>query len=123
MDFLEPQEIGSRIDATHSGTLPVGYDHCFVLRNPKRTMVLAARVEDPVSGRTMEVHTTEPAVQFYTGNFLDGAALNGGFKQHSAFCLETQHYPDSPNRPEFPTVILRPGEKYEQTTTYNFGFK
>jgi aldose 1-epimerase len=64
--------------------------------------------------------TTEPAVQLYTSNFLDGSPVNGGYKQHAAFCLETQHYPDSPNRPEFPTTLLRPGQTYRQTTIYRF---
>jgi aldose 1-epimerase len=123
MDFLEPQLIGSRIEKTKFGSLPVGYDHCYVLKNPKRELVLAASVEDPGSGRVMEVRTTEPAVQFYTGNFLDGDSKNGGHKQHTAFCLETQHYPDSPNRPEFPSVVLRPGAKYESTTVYTFKVK
>ena len=121
MDFTTFQSIESRIPDTKFGSLPLGFDHCFVLKNPKRELVVAARVEDPATGRTMEVSTTEPAVQFYTGNFLDGDPKNGGHKQHTAFCLETEHYPDSPNRPEFPSVVLRPGVKYEQTTIYKFG--
>ncbi len=123
MDFTSPQTIGSRIAETKFGTLPIGYDHCYVLRSTGNEPALAARVEDPQSGRVMEVLTTEPAVQFYTGNFLDGAALNGGHKQHAALCLETQHYPDSPNHPGFPTTVLRPGEKFQSTTIYRFGAK
>jgi aldose 1-epimerase len=121
MDFTEPQSIGSRIAETKKGVPPPGgYDHCYVLRGKKGDLALAARAEDPRSGRVMEVYTTEPAVQFYTGNFLDGGPVNGGHKQHSAFCLETQHYPNSPNQPEFPTTELKPGETYSQTTVYKF---
>ncbi len=83
-------------------------------------MASAARVKDPGSGRVMEVYTTQPGIQFYSGNFLDGSESNGGFQQHQAFCLETQHYPDSPNQPDFPSTILRPGETYSQTTVYRF---
>lgn len=120
MDFTEPKEIGSRIAETKKGASPGGYDHCYVLRGKKGELALAAEVEDPGSGRIMEVYTTEPAMQFYTSNFLDGDPKNGGFKQHSAFCLETQHYPDSPNQPNFPTTVLRPGQTYKQTTVYKF---
>jgi len=80
----------------------------------------AARVEDPASGRTMEVLTTEPGIQFYTANFLDGGAVNGGYPQHAAFCLETQHFPDSPNRPDFPSVVLEPGKPYRSVTVHRF---
>lgn len=122
MDFSKTHAIGSRIEETHKAfDPPGGYDHCYVLRKPKAgALTLAARVEDPESGRLMEVFTTEPAVQFYSANFLDGAPENGGHKKHGALCLETQHYPDSPNRPEFPTTVLRPGERYTQTTVYKF---
>ena len=121
MDFTTPHTIGERIAETKKGTPnPNGYDHCYVLRGQKGELTLAARAEDPASGRVMEVLTTEPAVQLYAGNFLDGDAKNGGYKQHSAFCLETQHYPDAPNHPEFPTAVLRPGETYKQTTVHRF---
>ena len=80
-------------------------------------------MREPKSGRVMEVSTTQPGVQLYTGNFLDGDAKNGGHKQHTAFCLETQHYPDSPNQPDFPTTVLRPGQKYHQVTVYKFSAK
>jgi aldose 1-epimerase len=120
MDFTEPRKIGSRIAETRMGSLPAGYDHCYVLRKKDGELALAARVIEPKSGRKMEVFTTEPAMQFYTSNFLDGDPKNGGFKQHSAFCLETQHYPDSPNQSAFPTTVLRPGETYKTTTVYRF---
>jgi aldose 1-epimerase len=77
-------------------------------------------VKDPSSGRVMEIWTDQPGIQLYTGNFLNGDPINGGFTQHSAFCLETQHYPDSPNRPEFPSTTLKPGETFKSTTTHKF---
>ena len=83
-------------------------------------MALAARVSDPVSGRVMEIHTTQPGIQFYSGNFLDGSESGGGNNQHEAFCLETQHYPDSPNQPKFPSTILEPGKTYHQKTIHKF---
>ncbi|MBI3866504.1 MAG: galactose mutarotase [Planctomycetia bacterium] len=124
MDFTEPHTIGSRIAETKKGTPnPNGYDHCYVLRSQKGELALAARAEDPKSGRVMEVFTTEPAVQLYAANHLNGEASNGGSKQHWAFCLETQHYPDSPNQPSFPTTVLRPGQTYKSTTVYQFSAK
>jgi aldose 1-epimerase len=123
LDFTSPQEIGARIAETKSGTLPLGYDHCYVLRGSKGELTPAARVEDPRSGRVMQVLTTEPAVQLYTSNHFDGGELNGGFRQHSAFCLETQHYPDAPNHPEFPTTVLKPGQQFHQVTVYRFSVK
>lgn len=124
MDFTESKEIGSRIAEMKKGVPPPGgYDHCYVLRANKGELALAARVEEPKSGRVMEVFTTEPAMQLYTGNFLDGDEKNGGYNQHSAFCLETQHYPDSPNQHAFPSTVLRQGEKYKQTTVYKFSVK
>jgi len=124
MDFTEAQPIGSRIAETKKDVPPPGgYDHCYVLRGNKGTLSPAGRVEDPQSGRVMEVFTTEPAMQFYTGNFLDGAPNNGGHKQHAAFCLETQHYPNSPNQPAFPSTVLKPGQTYKQTTIYKFTTK
>ncbi len=107
-DFRQPHRIGARI-AQVTGD-PPGYDHCFVLRNQTGQLALAARLSDPASGRVMEIYTTQPGIQFYTGNFLDGSTANGGYKMNAALCLETQHYPDSPNKSEFPSVILRPGE-------------
>jgi aldose 1-epimerase len=115
MDFTEPAPIGSRIDQLNSG-----YDHCYVLREGGGKLTLAARASDPKSGRVMEVHTTEPGIQLYTGNYLDGSEQCAGFARHSGFCVECQHFPDSPNRPEFPNTILRPGEVYRQTTMHRF---
>lgn len=118
MDFLSPQTIGSRIDQVSGG-----YDHTYVLNEGDDEMVLAARVLEPVSGRIMEVYTTEPGVQFYTGNFLDGSLTGKNsvvYEKHYGFCLETQHFPDSPNQPEFPSTILRPGETYTHSTIYRF---
>jgi aldose 1-epimerase len=118
MDFRQPKTVGSRIEQVEGG-----YDHCYVLNQPSAgEMTLAARLVDPGSGRAMEVHTTQPAVQLYTGNFLDGSLSGDGksYGQHAALCLETQHYPDSPNRPEYPSTVLRPGETYRQTTVHKF---
>lgn len=118
MDFRQPKTAGSRIEQVEGG-----YDHCYVLNQPSAgEMTLAARLVDPGSGRAMEVHTTQPAVQLYTGNFLDGSLSGDGksYGQHAALCLETQHYPDSPNRPEYPSTVLRPGETYRQTTVHKF---
>ena len=118
LDFTRPKKMGAdlqKIDAD-----PVGYDHCYVLRNQDGDLAFAARVEDPNSGRVMEVHTTQPGLQFYTGNFLDGTEGSGGFNQYEAFCLETQHYPDSPNQEKFPTTILKPGDTFHQTTVHRF---
>lgn len=120
LDFTTPHAIGERIAELKKGPPPGGYDHCYVLRGDKGQLKLAARVEDPASGRVMEVLTTEPGIQFYTGNYLDGDPINGGYRQHAAFCLEAQHFPDSPNQPSFPSTVLRPGEKYTQTTVHRF---
>ncbi|MDZ4817470.1 MAG: aldose epimerase family protein [Planctomycetota bacterium] len=122
MDFTKPKKIGAQIAEFKPGNDKGGYDHCYVLRKLRGQEVpqLAARVKDPNSGRVMEILTTEPAIQFYTGNFLDGDPINGGFKQHEAFCLETQHYPDSPNQPSFPTTTLRPNETYHTQTVHRF---
>jgi aldose 1-epimerase len=115
LDFRQPQAIGERI-----AQLPAtkGYDHCFVVNGAAGQLRSCGLATDPHSGRTMEVLTTQPGVQLYTANHLGGA-----YMQHGAFCLETQHYPDSPNRPEFPTTRLNPGEKYEQTTINRFSFR
>lgn len=119
MDFTKPETIGARI-AQVAG----GYDHCYVLNKPPgERMALAARVRDPVSGRVMEVWTTQPGVQLYTANGLSNRLGAGGrsYGSHHALCLETQHYPDSPNRPDFPSTVLRPGETYEEITVHRFG--
>ena len=124
-DFRESTPIGSRIEQEDEQLrFGLGYDHNFVLdRSEGDSLTLAARVYEPTSGRVMEVLTTEPAVQFYTGNFLDGSLTgkNGAVYEHrTGFCLETQHFPDSPNQPSFPSTILRPGEEYRSTTVYRF---
>lgn len=111
LDFTEPTRIGARVDQ-----LPPrlnGYDHNFVINGGGKSLVLAARASDPKTGRVMEMRTTEPGVQLYTGNHL----------KHAGFCLETQHYPDSPNQPSFPSVVLRPGEQFKSTTIYTFSTK
>jgi aldose 1-epimerase len=121
LDFTQPHSIGERIsELKREPHKTKGYDHCYVLRGQQSKLELAARVEEPKSGRVMEVYTTEPGVQLYCGNFLDGSASGGGFKQHDGFCLETQHYPDSPNQPQFPSSVLRPGEIYRSTTEHRF---
>jgi len=120
-DFREPHAIGERIGALKQEPHKTkGYDHCYVIRRRGDGLELAARVKEPTSGRVMEVYTTEPGVQLYCGNFLGGGAGEGGFKQHEGFCLETQHYPDSPNKPDFPSAVLRPGQTYRSTTLHRF---
>ncbi len=122
-DFTKSTAIGARInDRDQQVQFGKGYDHNFVL-NGGGGLTLAARVVEPHSGRIMEVLTTQPGVQFYTGNFLDGSVKGKGGKAYpyrSAFCLETQHFPDSPNKPGFPSVVLKPGEKFTSTTVYRF---
>ncbi len=117
-DFTEPQKIGSRIKETNGG-----YDHNFVLNKRGKELSLAAYVFEPTTGRSMEVYTTEPGLQFYSGNFFDGSLKGKGgkaYKKHSGFCLEAQHFPDSPNKPDFPATTLNPGEIYKQLTIYKF---
>ena len=121
VDFRTPCRIGARIDSlVETGTL--GYDHNFVLNNQSGQLALAARLKDPKSGRVLSVSTTEPGVQFYSGNFLFGQTGKGGavYQKRSAVCLETQHYPDSVNHPNFPSMILKPGETYHHTTVFAF---
>jgi aldose 1-epimerase len=121
-DFRTSHAIGDQIDKVKEAPYTTkGYDHCYVVNGEDGKLRLAAKVKDPASGRTMEIHTTEPGIQLYCGNFLDGSDSNGGFKQHEAFCLETQHYPDSPNQPDFPTTLLKSGETYRSTTVHKFG--
>lgn len=115
MDFTSAHKIGERIDQVEGG-----YDHCWVVNASDKQPAFCARAKDPESGRVMEVYTTEPGVQFYTGNFLDGTPASGGYPKHGGFCLEAQHFPNSPNQPEFPNTILKPGEVYEQTTVHKF---
>ncbi len=126
-DFRKAVAIGARInDDDEQIGFGGGYDHNWVLDNQGGTLALAARVHEPTTGRVMEVHTTEPGLQFYTGNFLDGSIVGKEgttYQRRSAFCLETQHYPDSPNKPEFPSTVLEPGEVYRTTTIYKFSTK
>ena len=126
-DFTKPTAIGARIaQADEQLKFGGGYDHNWVLDRNGEDLALAARVTEPTSGRVMEVLTTEPGVQFYTGNFLDGTltGLTGKvYKQRYGLCLETQHYPDSPNHPNFPPVTLKPGQLYRTTTVYRFSTK
>ena len=122
LDFTRPQTLGSRINDLKGE--PVGYDHNFVLpKSDGKTPILAAKIVEPKSGRVMETYTTEPGVQLYTANFMDGSIKGKdgvSYKKHGAFCLETQHFPDSVNQPNFPSTILRPGDTYTQTTIYKF---
>jgi aldose 1-epimerase len=127
MDFTRPVRIGARIGETDEQLkFGTGYDHNYVLNKTAGELSFAARLSDPVSGRVMEVYTTEPGMQLYTGNFLTGQAPNdvgkGGKSYHvrSAVCLETQHFPDSPNKTNFPTTTLRPGQWFTSTTVYKF---
>lgn len=124
-DFREPMRIEARIRSGHPQLMTArGYDHCFVLdRGGSKGLVHAARLADPVSGRVMDIDTTEPGIQFYSGNFLDGrlrSAHGQAYRQGDGVCLETQHFPDSPNRPEFPSTVLRPGEAFQSTTVHRF---
>lgn len=124
LDFRTPTTIGARIDADNEQTkLGRGYDHNFVLNRTGGGLYTAARVVEASSGRVMEVLTTQPGLQFYTGNFLDGTIHGKGGKMYgrrSAFCMETQHFPDSPNQPQFPSVVLKPGRRFTSTTVYRF---
>jgi aldose 1-epimerase len=125
-DFRTPTRIGERIRESHMQLMRArGYDHNWVLDDatPHRGLVLAARLAHEASGRVMEVHTSEPGVQFYSGNFLDGSLLGSGgasLRQGDGLCLETQHFPDSPNHPEFPSTVLRPGERFHSATEHRF---
>jgi len=126
-DFTTSTKIGARIeDQYEQMVLGHGYDHNFVLNRKGAGLSLAARVYEPTTGRVLEVSTTQPAVQFYTGNFLDGSVTGKEghvYKRRYGFCLETQHYPDSPNHPDFPSAVLKPGEKFHQTTVFKFSAK
>ena len=118
MDFTQPHAIGERIAQVEGG-----YDHNYVLSDQVAKLRKVVRVKEPVSGRVMEVFTTEPGVQFYSGNFLDGILTGSGnvkYTKHWGFCLETQHFPDSPNQPSFPSTVLEPGQRYKHLTKYVF---
>jgi len=127
MDFTKPIAIGARIDDAYQQLVyGKGYDHNWILNKQDASLTLAATLHDPQSGRVMTVHTTEPGVQFYSGNFLDGTHKGKAgkvYKHRYALCLETQHYPDSPNQSEFPSTILRPGQEYVHKTIYRFAVK
>ncbi len=125
-DFTTPSAIGARIGQTQDEQIVLGqgYDHNWVLNKRGSELSLAAKVHEPLTGRTMEVWTTEPATQFYTGNFLDGTLVGKGgwtYQKRNGFCFEPQHYPDSPNHPAFPSTELKPDETYRNTIIYKFG--
>ncbi|HBE22517.1 MAG TPA: galactose-1-epimerase [Verrucomicrobiales bacterium] len=126
LDFTKATAIGERVDADFEAIkLGLGYDHCWVLRKTDGVR-LAARVNDPKSGRVMEIFTNQPAIQFYGGNFLDGKAIGKkgvAYAHRTAFCLETENYPDAPNKPNFPTAVLKPGETYKHTMIHKFSAK
>ena len=127
-DFTQPHPIGERIRDGSDEQLLIGqgYDHNYVLDRPSpddESMIVAAEVYEPTSGRVLTISTTEPGIQFYSGNFLDGTVVGESgqvYRQGDGFALETQHYPDSPNQPDFPTTVLQPGEEYATTTIYAF---
>jgi aldose 1-epimerase len=125
LDFRQPRRVGERIGEIKEKHFNGGYDHCFVIKHVKPgDLTLCAKLEDPKSGRTMEVLTTEPGVQVYSANAPSGANVGPGgyaYPKHAAVCLETQHYPDSPNKPAFPTTLLKPGETFRSTTIHRFG--
>jgi aldose 1-epimerase len=126
-DFRKPTAIGARVNAADEQLkFGGGYDHNWVINKKAGKLELMARVVEPTSGRILEVLSTEPGLQFYCGNFLDGHLIGKGGKAYAhrtGFCLEPQHYPDSPNRPEFPSVVLKPGETYKHTMIYRFSAK
>ncbi len=124
-DFTKATPIGARINDAADQQIKFGggYDHCWVLSDGSKNMKSAAILSEPTSGRVMEVLTTEPAIQFYSGNFLDGTVIGKGglaYQHRTGLCLETEHYPDSPNRSVFPTTVLNPGETYQTSTVYRF---
>jgi aldose 1-epimerase len=126
-DFRQPALIGARIAQPHPQLkFGQGYDHNWVLNRSGNGLQMAAVAMDPASGRTLEITTTEPGIQFYAGNFLDGKLTGKGghvYKQRAGFCLETQHYPDSPNHPDFPSTVLQPGQQYATSTVFTFGIR
>lgn len=117
MDFTIPKPLGRDLEAVPGDR--VGYDHCYVLRHAV-AVAPAARIGDPATGRVMEIATSQPGLQLYSGNNLDGSDAHGGFGRFSAVCFEAQHYPDSPNQPQFPSTILYPGERYAHITVHRF---
>ena len=127
MDFRTPFRIGERIDADDEQIARAGgYDFNWVLNGHGKELHLAAVAHEPSSGRVMGVFTTEPGVQFYTGNFLDGSVMGKGglpITRRSGFCIETQHFPDAPHHPLFPSTILHPGDMFTSSTIYRFGIR
>ena len=128
MDFTTLTAIGARIRENYDQIRfgPGGYDHNWVLNSSDGSLALAATAYEPTTGRVMDVYTTEPGIQFYAGNFLDGTITGKAgqtYPQHAGFCLETQHFPDSPNQPNFPATVLQPGQTYRTTTSYQFSAK
>lgn len=125
LDFRQPHTVGSRIGDIKERQFNGGYDHCLVVNHKKDAdLTLTAKLKDPLSGRTMQVFTTQPGVQIYSANFGDGAfeGPNGyAYPRHLGLCLETQHFPDSPNKPNFPSTVLRPGDTFRSTTIHKFG--
>lgn len=123
-DFRKPTAIGAHIDDPNDEQIKLGhgFDHNYVLNHKGTSLGLAAKIEEPTTGRVMEVLTTQPGVQFYTANNLNGTikGIGGTYLRRGAFCLETQHFPDTPNKPKFPTAVLRPGETYHTTTVFRF---
>ncbi|UFH52963.1 aldose epimerase family protein [Spirosoma sp. KNUC1025] len=127
-DFTKPTVVGDRINDTTNTQIQYGhgYDHCWVFTDKSKSLKLGATVYEPVSGRFMEMFTTEPAVQLYTANHLNGKLIGFNdvpYTRRFGLCLETQHFPDSPNKPNFPTTVLRPGETFKSTTVYKFSVK
>jgi aldose 1-epimerase len=127
-DFTTPHLVGERINDTTDAQIAIGggYDHAWVFTDKSDKMKLGATVYAPSTGRVMEMYTTEPAVQFYTGNFLNGTLTghdNVQYNKRWGFCLETEHFPDSPNKPDYPTTTLRPRETYKTSTMYKFSAK
>jgi aldose 1-epimerase len=127
-DFTKSTKIGARIEDKSDEQIRfgLGYDHCWVLTDASTNLKSAAVLSEPTSGRTLEVLTTEPAIQFYSGNFLDGKVIGKGgipYQHRTGLCLETEHFPDSPNRPDFPTTTLNVGEVYRTSTVYRFGVR
>ncbi len=124
MDFSRATAIGARLrDADEQRDLAGGYDHNFVLRGERGNLRTAAKAYEPSSGRALEVLTTQPGMQFYSGNFLDGSIIGRdgrAYTKHSGCCFETQHFPDSPNHPNFPSTVLKPEEEFGQTTVFRF---
>lgn len=127
LDFRRAEKIGLRIESDDEQMkLGKGYDHNYVLSKPEGQLGLAARVYEETTGRLMEVYTTEPGMQFYTGNFLDGKITGKGgwkYERRNGFCFEPQRFPDTPNKPNFPTAVLKPGEVYKHTLVYKFAVR